>query len=314
VAVSLLAPLESAGLAAAAALVLAALAWRHRRDPRALAVPAAAAAAAVLAVSAWTWRNAAALGRPIPLKSNSWFELHLANVDSADGLPRMETVLRDLPYFDQAQFARYAALGEVAYVDSYRAPALAALRADPAHFAGNVLRRAAAAAVFCRREGGGAFTRARLDPADQARLSAAGELIPAGRSGAYWTRIDAPPLKERALLGSLGLRDAQAAWSDWAQRRLEYDDAYRGPLALATGFLTAAVPVAALLAAALLCGGRPPAPAAWAAVIGFGMLLPYVLVNHNERHQLPLIAMQAAAIGAFAQAAASRLRPPPSPP
>ena len=49
-------------------------------------------------------------------------------------------------------------------------------------------------------------------------------------------------------------------------------------------------------------------------MIGFGMLLPYVLVNHNERHQLPLIAMQAAAIGAFAQAAASRLRPPPSPP
>jgi hypothetical protein len=40
------------------------------------------------------------------------------------------------------------------------------------------------------------------------------------------------------------------------------------------------------------------------------MLLPFVLVNHNERHQLPLIAMQAVAIGAFAQACAGRLRGP----
>ena len=37
------------------------------------------------------------------------------------------------------------------------------------------------------------------------------------------------------------------------------------------------------------------------------MLLPFVLVNHNERHQLPLIAMQAVAIGACAQALADRL-------
>jgi hypothetical protein len=38
------------------------------------------------------------------------------------------------------------------------------------------------------------------------------------------------------------------------------------------------------------------------------MLLPYVLVNHNERHQLPLGAMQAVAIGALVQAAATRAR------
>jgi hypothetical protein len=39
------------------------------------------------------------------------------------------------------------------------------------------------------------------------------------------------------------------------------------------------------------------------------MLLPYVLVNHNERHQLPLVAMQAVALGACAQAFADRSRP-----
>ena len=119
---------------------------RSAPGPRAL--PAAAAAAAVAAVACWTERNAAVLGRPIPLKSNSWFELHLANVDAADGLPRMETVLRRLPYFDTGEFNRYSRLGEMRYVDSFREPALAAVRTDPLHFAGNVLRRLRLAVAF----------------------------------------------------------------------------------------------------------------------------------------------------------------------
>jgi hypothetical protein len=43
------------------------------------------------------------------------------------------------------------------------------------------------------------------------------------------------------------------------------------------------------------------------------MLLPFVLVNHNDRHQLPLIAMQAVAIGACAQACADRMGRAPAP-
>jgi hypothetical protein len=310
VAASFLAPLENAGLAVSVGLVVLALGWRLRQRPGALRLPLAAAAAAALAVAAWSARNAVALGRFVPLKSNSWFELNLANVDSADGLPRMESVLRRLPYFDQGQFALYSALGETRYVDLFRAPALAALRADPLHFAANVMRRAEDAAVFCRREGGGAFTRAPLRPEDAARLSLAGELIGAGRTGAFWTRIDAPPDRERALFHGLHLSDEDGAWRDWAEKRLDYDAEFRGFGGIACGYLTAGFPVAALLVCALLCGGRLPSPAAWAAGIGFGMLLPYVLVNHNERHQLPLFAMQAVAVGCCIQAIAGRQEKP----
>jgi hypothetical protein len=38
------------------------------------------------------------------------------------------------------------------------------------------------------------------------------------------------------------------------------------------------------------------------------MLLPYVLVNHNDRHQLPILPLQAVAVGALCSAAAGRLR------
>ena len=313
VAVSFLAPLENAGLAAACAFVVLALAWSRRTKPRGLALPAMAALAALVAVAAWTTRNALVLGRFVPLKSNSWFELHLANVDSADGLPRMENVLRRLPYFDLQEFNRYSALGEMKYVDSFRDPAKRALSADPLHFAGNVARRLGAALVFCRREGGGESTSFPFGPVDLARLSAAGEVIAMGPGGALWTRIDTPPAVERENFRHLGLRDGDAIWLDWLGRRLAFDSEFRSPRAIALGFLTAGVPVMAFLLSAILLGGRALPPAAWAAALAAGMLLPYVLVNHNERHQLPLIAMQAVMIGACAQAAASRVQNRPSP-
>ncbi len=308
VAVALLAPLENAGLAVSAGIVILSLAWCWKGDVRRLAVPLIAAAAAAVSVGAWSARNEAFLGRFVPLKSNFWFELHLANVDSADGLPRMETVLRRLPYFDVGEFGRYSGMGEVVYVESFRRPALAALRADPGHFAGNVLRRLGAAVVFCRREGGGQPTGFHFDPADESRLVASGDLIAMGRSGGLWARIDAPPSQERQRIRQLGLRGEAAVWQDWLEKRLAYDSRFRGPGGTALGFLTAGVPVMALLLSALFGGGRMSPPAAWAAAIAFGMLLPFVLVNHNERHQLPLVAMQAVAIGAFAQAAAGLSR------
>ena len=314
-AAALAAPLDNAGLALSLGIVLLALAWSFRGDARRLRVPVAAVAVAAAAVGGWTGRNAEALGRFVPLKSNFWFELHLANVDSADGLPRMETVLRKLPFFDIGEFEKYSRLGEARYVDSFRGPALAALRSAPLHFLGNVLRRAADAAVFCRREGGGEFTTFRFRQDDAVRLVASGELILLGQSGpGLWTRIDADPSDVSAKFHRLGLADEGAAWRDWADKRLAFDARFRGPGGIATGFLTAGVPVAALLLCALAGRGRLAPPAAWAAAIGLGMLLPFVLVNHNERHQLPLVAMQAVAIGACVQACADRIgRRPPAP-
>jgi hypothetical protein len=315
VAVALLAPLDNAGLALSTGIVLLALAWSLRGDLRRLAIPLAAAAASAVAVGGWTARNAVALGRFVPLKSNFWFELHLANVDSADGLPRMETVLRRLPFFDVAEFNRYAGLGEVRYVETFRGPALAALQSAPLHFAANIGRRVADALVFCRREGGGEFTRFRPAPEDRRRLVDSGEFISLGAfSGGFWTRVDTPVVEERARFHALGLSDESGVWGDWAQKRLGFDEQFRGFAGIAVGFLTAGIPVAALLLSALLRGGRLAPPAACAAAIGFGMLLPFVLVNHNERHQLPLLAMQAVAIGACVQAAVERYRSRPAAP
>lgn len=143
---------------------------------------------------------------------------------------------------------------------------------------------------------------------DWARLVNSGELITMGPTGGLWTRIDAPPFSERLKLHALGLRGEMAIRRDWSQKRLAYDDEYFSMRGIALGFLISGVPVAALLVSAFLRRGTLAPPAAWAAAIAFGMLLPFVLVNHNERHQLPLIALQSVAVGACAQAIAGRRR------
>lgn len=143
---------------------------------------------------------------------------------------------------------------------------------------------------------------------DWARLVNSGELITLGPSGGLWTRIDTPPFTERMKLHALGLSDEAGILRDWSQKRLAYDSNYFSTGGLVLAFAVSGLPVAALLLSALLRGGRLAPPAAWAAAIAFGMLLPYVLVNHNERHQLPLVAMQAVALGACAQALVGRLR------
>src|SRR5581483_5792938 len=188
---------------------------------RAWRTPVLAAAAAAIAVGGWTARNALALGRFVPLKSNAWFGLHLANVDADDGLPHTETVLHRLPFFNRPEFQRYAALGELAYVDSFRAPSLAAIRGDPAHFAGNIGRRLVNATVFLRLAEGSMPTQRPISPPDLLKLVQAGEILPLGGASKTntWMRMDTPVAREEAALRALHLQDFPHLWQDWLEKR-----------------------------------------------------------------------------------------------
>lgn len=309
-----LAPLANAGLAFATAVVLLTLAWRDWRGRSWRAAPYLAAFAATLTLGAWTARNAVVLGRVVPLKSNFWFELHLTNVAAPDGIARGEVVLREMPFFSIAAFERYARLGEIAYVETFRAPAIAALKADPAHFAANVARRASRALVYCFVDEGNAPTQAKFSPADMLKLIQAGELLPLGGiDRSLWTRLETPPAVAQARFAALGLADFRTVWADWAEKRLAYDAARLSPARLFVGFITAGAPILALLAAALAGGGRLSREAAWAALITAALIAPFVLVNHNPRQQFTLLALQAVVFGACAQAWVDRRRAPAPP-
>ena len=293
------AALTHAGLALASLLCLALLFVTDLGSSRFPLRPLLALSIVAVALGGWTARNALALGKLIPLKSNFWFECYLANVASPDGFPRAETTLRLMPYFNQQQFDRYKTLGEAGYVESFKAPTVAALGKNPAAFAGSVWRRFLNAATFCKLGDGSASTHAAFNPADRARLAGAGELITVDGSSreAIWLRIDEPATEAAATMSRLGLSEPERVWSDWTQKHALYLADRMRLREIASGLIVAAVPVLALLVSLLMGNGVIPDEALWAAVMAAATVAPFVAINHSMRHQLPLLAFGSIIVG-----------------
>jgi hypothetical protein len=112
--------------------------YRARRRP--LRAPALGMLLCAALSAPWAIRNAIQLHAFIPLRSNAGYELWQGNRAGADGFFSLELH----PNVNPAQFARYAALGEVAYMREKSAQANAAIAADPARFAALTAHRALA--------------------------------------------------------------------------------------------------------------------------------------------------------------------------
>jgi hypothetical protein len=86
-------------------------------------------AAAVFAP--WIVRNAIVFARFIPVKSNLFFEVYQSNALEPDGVLQGETG-RNHPYTGAGpERTHYRKLGEVAYLDEYRAKTIELIRRDP---------------------------------------------------------------------------------------------------------------------------------------------------------------------------------------
>ena len=305
---ALLCPLAHAGLCLATAIVLVWLFVIDRRAGRPVRTVILAGAVAAAVLGGWTARNARVFHRLIPLKSNGWFEVYLTNVASPTGLLRAETAYRTLPFFNAAQFERYRVLGEIAFVDTYHGPAVAAIRADPGHFAKNVLTRAKNALAFCSEEDGSQVTYTLFSARDRLTLAGAGLLIPLGSPRlSAWLKIDDDPETAHDQIMDLHLQHGPAAWGDWAKSRAVYEETYHGIRPIVAGLLIAGFPLLMLFGTALARHGSLPASTLWATVIAAAMLAPFILVNHSARHQMPLLGLQAVVVGGCFQAWAQRL-------
>ena len=301
--------LTDAGLALALGAVILGLAvvgWRRGRTPRG---PILAAALACLGLAGWTTRNAVALKAIVPLKSNLWFELYLANVVSRDGLVRAEDALVAQPFFHGPQWDRYRAMGEVAYVRSFKEGVTRSLAADPGHFAANVRRRLMSAVALSILDTGGAITWARFPAQDVARLQKAELLLPLpGIGGSFWRKLDASPDETFAALSSLGLSRVDLAWRDWAEHRSAYDKECARVSRVAAEALMSGVPFLSLLLLLLIEGRRVSPVVLWSALIAVVMLLPFVIINLGPRHQIPVIGLMAVWVGALVEAVAGHYR------
>jgi 4-amino-4-deoxy-L-arabinose transferase-like glycosyltransferase len=96
-----------------------------------------AAALFLASLGTWTWRNWEVFHGFVPTRANFGAELYLGNGPGSTGL-LMEY---DHPIQAPDQLRLYTGMGEVAYSRMRGNRAMAVIRADPAHFARNTLKR-----------------------------------------------------------------------------------------------------------------------------------------------------------------------------
>ncbi len=135
-------------------LALTALLARSSRRARPFIVSFLVAAAVV---TPWMIRNAIVFGRIIPVKSNLFFEIYQSNALEPDGLLHDETGNTHPFRTSGTERSRYRILGEIAYLDEYRAASLDVIRRDPVRFLARIKNRFLAATLvyhsFFRDEG-----------------------------------------------------------------------------------------------------------------------------------------------------------------
>ncbi len=99
-------------------------------------------------MSPWIVRNALVFERFIPVKSNLFFEVYQSNALEPDGVLRDETG-NTHPFRNAGtERARYRELGEIAYLDDYRARTLEMIRRNPFGYLAKVRNRFLAATIF----------------------------------------------------------------------------------------------------------------------------------------------------------------------
>ena len=89
-------------------------------------------------VSPWLIRNELVFGRAVFFRSNYWFEFHLGNYHFSNGMGYTGRH----PGLNPAEFEKYAAWGELRYIDYWKEDSLRFVRQYPAEFADLTLHRA----------------------------------------------------------------------------------------------------------------------------------------------------------------------------
>jgi 4-amino-4-deoxy-L-arabinose transferase-like glycosyltransferase len=118
--------------------VLGWICWRQWRNSEAFAAGAAVAVLITIAMMVpWTIRNYIAFHHLIPMRSNFGVELRLGNSPTAQGLWMWWLH----PSQDDHEFAKYQAMGEIAYAKQRQAEAITYIRSHPSRFLGLCFRR-----------------------------------------------------------------------------------------------------------------------------------------------------------------------------
>ena len=280
------------GLAAAAIVLLLAVRAIRRDGARASLALIPPAVAGLLAVGGWTARNYAVFGQFIPLKSAGAFEVWLAEEQTPDGVLTDAVMIAHHPLAAPAVQADYTRLGERSFLAAYAPRARAALAAGPARWWRHVLARARNVFVYCDNTPSALSVKHATSPADAARLVQAGLAArTAGGGSLSWVSLGLTPAEFGRRVAAARLDDLTDLSVDWLGAQAYAARRAARPVAIASAWLLAGVPVVCLLLALALRRGA--VELFLAGLIYVVALLPNVVVTHYLAHQLHFLGLQA---------------------
>jgi hypothetical protein len=246
-----------------------------------------------LLILGWSVRNWIQMGMFAPIKSNSGYEIFQSQIVSRNGVLDYSIFARHPITFTSKEHQAYTTLGETGFIRKRSDIAIRSILADPTDFCRRVTRRFFNAFLFTVTPVNVAFVDSKIGAGDLERLRRAGFVVDRNRKN-IWVDLDDPDRDLIQVIPSLGLADPQLAIDD---RQFVSAGYYRYRFSwghLIRGCLIGGLPWVALLIAILMGRGSGLAPYIWwTSLLLFFYLMPYVLISHYLRYQLPLLGMQA---------------------
>jgi hypothetical protein len=244
-------------------------------------------------ITGWTVRNWIQLEMFAPIKSNAGYEIFQTQLVSKKGLLSTSTFINH-PYNPASKESQaYAALGETAFVNARRDMAINSILADPSDFCRRVAERFKNTFLFTISP----FNFDDVDPRicidDLERLRDAG-LIGYFFNRKVWIYLDNPRQNVLNILPSLHLSNQPLVESNWRLTWARYSQYLFSWDRIIGGCFMSGIPWIALLIAILMRRRSKLSPCVWwAGIFLLLYLMPYVLISHYLRYQVPLLGMQA---------------------
>lgn len=240
----------------------------------------------------WTLRNWIQLDMFAPIKSNAGYEIFQAQVTSKNGLLSTSTFIYHPHNLASEENQAYTKLGEKAFITTRRDTALLSIANDPIDFWRRIKQRFSNAFLFTVSHFNFDDVDSRISDDDLIKLRSAG-LIEYFFNRKVWINLDDPDKDVLKILPSLNLTNHRLVEYNYKLISARYYHYLYSWNRIIGGVLMGGMPWIAFLIAILM--RRHSAQSSyifWAGLFMLIYLIPYVLISHYLRYQVPLLGMQ----------------------
>jgi hypothetical protein len=241
----------------------------------------------------WTARNWTQLHMLAPIKSNAGYEIFQSQFTSKNGLLNTSTVIEHPHNPLSKEHQIYSKLGESTFVNIRRDMAVKSIMDNPSFFFRRITQRFSNAFLFTY----SSYDVYDVDP--QIRTDDLERLRNAGLVGyifyrKVWINLNGFNKEVASVLPTLNLANQSLVERDWLRVSAVYSQYLFSFKRIAGGCLIGGLPwIAFLLAILMRRRSVLPSYVFWAGLFTLIYLIPYVLISHYLRYQIPLLGMQA---------------------